>query len=106
MKGQPRFFCDNCGTEVKRDASSCSHCGRLFASVRCPACGFEGAEDLFSKGCPRCGYSTAKRPAAVNHPPIPKKKNEGAAGSLPLWVYILTVFALVLFLWFLLYKWQ
>jgi predicted RNA-binding Zn-ribbon protein involved in translation (DUF1610 family) len=105
MKGQPRFFCDNCGTEVKRDASSCSHCGRLFASVRCPACGFEGAEDLFSKGCPKCGYSTAKSAAAVNSPGS-KKKQAPAAGALPLWVYILTGLALVLFLWFLFYKWQ
>ena len=43
MKNQkPRFFCENCNAEVKRDAKFCSKCGHFFASVRCPVCGKTG----------------------------------------------------------------
>ncbi|MCL2128086.1 MAG: hypothetical protein FWH38_07520, partial [Treponema sp.] len=63
---KPRFFCDNCGEEVGRNAKSCSRCGRFFASVRCPACGFSGDESAFSAGCPSCGYSAP--PSAAGRP--------------------------------------
>ncbi|MDR1446588.1 MAG: zinc ribbon domain-containing protein [Treponema sp.] len=96
LKKSPRFFCDNCGEEVSRQAKSCPACGRFFASVRCPACGFTGAEGLFSSGCPICGYSTP-----VSGAPPPKrgffaKPSAGeAAGPLPLWVYIVALTTLV-----------
>ncbi|MDR2305203.1 MAG: hypothetical protein LBE10_11535 [Treponema sp.] len=101
LKKSPRFFCDNCGEEVGRQAKSCPHCGRFFASVRCPACGFTGAEGLFSSGCPICGYST---PVSRAPPPkegfFSKPSAREAAGPLPLWVYIvaLVTLAAVIFL--------
>jgi len=93
---KPRFFCDNCGHEVERDAKACAHCGRFFASVRCPSCGYTGSEKDFSGGCPSCGYSapplSAKQPARLpetdNRPQIP-------ARPLPLWVYILSICAFI-----------
>jgi len=52
-----KFFCDNCGEQVKKDETRCPHCGRYFRSVKCPACGFAGRAGLFSDGCPACGYA-------------------------------------------------
>jgi predicted RNA-binding Zn-ribbon protein involved in translation (DUF1610 family) len=90
----PRFFCENCGEEVPRNAEKCPRCGRFFASVRCPACGFTGAESLFKGGCPVCGYSAPAsgswEKAPVKLPPLKK------SGPLPLWVYIVTLLALIL----------
>ena len=85
----PRFFCDNCDTEVARGAKSCPKCGRYFAAVRCPACGLIGEENTFAAGCPACGYSAPLVPAAR---PIEKKV---PAGPLPLWVYILSICAFI-----------
>jgi len=90
----PRFFCENCGAEVPRDEDKCPQCGRHFASVRCPACGFIGDTAQFKKGCPACGYSTAKAPQKAKN----KKnshENKYAATSLPFWVYILTAVAFI-----------
>jgi len=88
----PRFFCENCGAEVPRDEEKCPKCGKYFASVRCPVCGFIGETAQFKGGCPACGYSTAKPP-----PKFGNKKNfsdnKKAAGALPFWVYILTAAA-------------
>jgi predicted RNA-binding Zn-ribbon protein involved in translation (DUF1610 family) len=101
LKKSPRFFCDNCGEEVSRQAKRCPACGRFFASVRCPACGFTGAEGLFSSGCPICGYSTPVSEAPpVKRDFFDKPPAREAAGPLPLWVYIvaLTTLAAVIFL--------
>jgi predicted RNA-binding Zn-ribbon protein involved in translation (DUF1610 family) len=87
---RPHFFCENCGAEVAGGAKSCPKCGRLFASVLCPACGFSGEEALFSGGCPVCGYSAASGTAPERTPP-----EREAAGKLPLWVYVLTGLALL-----------
>lgn len=54
---QAKFFCEHCGEEVPQSARFCRKCGRFFASVRCPACGFTGKQEQFSKGCPKCGYA-------------------------------------------------
>jgi predicted RNA-binding Zn-ribbon protein involved in translation (DUF1610 family) len=94
----PRFFCENCGAEVDRNTKTCPRCGRYFASVRCPACGFTGAEGLFAGGCPVCGYSSPGnhiRPAGGKPSPRKEKTPRIAAGALPLWVYILTAFFLL-----------
>jgi rRNA maturation protein Nop10 len=76
------------------NAKACPHCGRYFASVRCPSCGFTGDENTFRNGCPSCGYSV---PPANNgksaYAPIPEKKVP--AGPLPLWVYILSIGAFI-----------
>jgi hypothetical protein len=87
---KPRFFCEHCGAEVSRDVKACPRCGRFFASVRCPACGFSGEEKLFSGGCPVCGYSSSGSPGPLVSDIPPR-----AAGRLPVWVYILTVFILL-----------
>lgn len=54
-----RFFCENCGTEVKPHARVCPKCGRFFSAVRCPNCGYTGEGKEFMHGCPNCGYSGA-----------------------------------------------
>jgi uncharacterized membrane protein YvbJ len=95
----PRFFCENCGAEVDRNAKSCPQCGRYFASVRCPACGFTGAEEIFAGGCPVCGYSapasgTGENPAGRRGSET-KKPPRIAAGALPFWVYLITIFFLL-----------
>jgi predicted nucleic acid-binding Zn-ribbon protein len=54
-----RFFCENCGTEVKPHARVCPKCGRFFSAVRCPNCGYTGEGREFLHGCPSCGYSGA-----------------------------------------------
>jgi predicted RNA-binding Zn-ribbon protein involved in translation (DUF1610 family) len=91
---KPRFFCDNCGVEVERNTKACPHCGRFFAAVRCPACGFTGEENTFRQGCPSCGYSA---PKPGSYPPV-KKAPSGPlvpVGKLPLWVYILSICAFI-----------
>jgi predicted RNA-binding Zn-ribbon protein involved in translation (DUF1610 family) len=97
LNKKPRFFCDNCGSEVGQNAKACQNCGRYFASVRCPSCGFTGDEASFKNGCPSCGYSAAPTGA----PPAPEKKAAKKsetlvpAGKLPLWVYILSICAFI-----------
>jgi predicted RNA-binding Zn-ribbon protein involved in translation (DUF1610 family) len=102
MKKSPRFFCENCGAEVGRNEKACPRCGKFFASVRCPSCGFTGAEGLFTKGCPLCGYSAPPAghiPGPRKKPPLFKAPRYAAprfeAGALPLWIYLLSVFALI-----------
>jgi len=51
-----RFYCENCGGQVRANAKVCPHCGRFFSDVRCPSCGFTGDSKLFVFGCPSCGY--------------------------------------------------
>ena len=60
---KPRFFCAFCDTEVPVDQERCPRCGRLFTSVLCPRCGYDGKVDDFEGGCPKCGY-LAGGPAA------------------------------------------
>lgn len=88
--GQPRFFCESCDAEVPRDAVSCPSCGRYFASVRCPKCGFIGEEALFRGGCPICGYSTGKPSREKNDGSKGTLSEKKPSGALPVWVYILT----------------
>jgi predicted RNA-binding Zn-ribbon protein involved in translation (DUF1610 family) len=99
-KEKPLFFCDHCGSEVSQEATECSQCGRSFASVRCPICGFIGEGKIFNQGCPNCGYS---EPSGTSEPkerePLgsfyhQKQKSASQHISslelLPIWVYILT----------------
>jgi predicted RNA-binding Zn-ribbon protein involved in translation (DUF1610 family) len=85
----PRFFCEDCGAEVKRDSKTCPRCGKFFASIKCPACGFVGEEILFKSGCPACGYSAAGGKKGRG-----KKDVRYPSGALPLWVYLVTVLGL------------
>lgn len=102
-----KFFCENCGKEVKRNASACPHCGRFFASVKCPSCGYAGAASQFENGCPRCGYALRprlKKEEKGKKKTHPKKKKKGTYDdSLPVWLYafifclFLIVVSIVLF---------
>jgi hypothetical protein len=51
-----RFFCDSCGASVGARTDRCPACGKVFAAVRCPKCGYEGKPSDFGRGCPVCGY--------------------------------------------------
>ncbi|MDR0501766.1 MAG: zinc ribbon domain-containing protein [Treponema sp.] len=90
MKKKPRFFCDNCGSEVDNGAKTCPGCGRFFSSVRCPSCGFSGDDKLFLKGCPSCGYSDSSL-----------KNRQKPSGSPSANVYILPIIILLLIIAFL-----
>lgn len=95
-KENPQFFCDHCGAEVGLDEKRCPSCGRSFASVRCPKCDFTGDEGLFRNGCPHCGYS-AKFDESLISPPSQFETGETFQniGSLPLWVYLVTIAAFI-----------
>ncbi|MDR2865374.1 MAG: zinc ribbon domain-containing protein [Spirochaetaceae bacterium] len=88
-KGSPRFFCDQCGTEVGVDVKACPYCGASFASIRCPRCSFTGEESLFINGCPKCG-SAASSPKKKSKKKPPEEKPET-----PTWLYALVVAFLV-----------
>jgi len=96
MSKKPRFFCDNCATEVGHNVKTCPRCGRYFASVRCPSCDFVGDDDTFARGCPACGYSTT--------PAKPAKRAQGTKTQ-PFWVLFIFVgifvfvFALLFLTW-------
>ncbi|MCL2067006.1 MAG: zinc ribbon domain-containing protein [Treponema sp.] len=93
MKKKPRFFCDNCGSEVVKNAKACPRCGRFFSSVRCPSCGFSGEDDLFLRGCPSCGYSAP--PGKKERAPFGRTPFDRAAPPpLPAWKYIVIIAAL------------
>ena len=102
MNKQPKFFCENCNAEVRRDAVICPHCGRFFASVRCPACGFTGIHKEFKDGCPSCGYAFTPDVQEHNNSKGKKQKKhtlfavrytghetgaQGDADPLPVWIY-------------------
>jgi predicted RNA-binding Zn-ribbon protein involved in translation (DUF1610 family) len=107
MAKKPRFFCDNCGAEVNMEAKSCPACGRFFASVRCPQCGFTGKDEDFSRGCPVCGYSNPPGAGpAVNGKLEANSKRKlswtrGRTGprepvfTLPFWLYLVAALALI-----------
>jgi len=92
MNKKPRFFCDNCGTEVAQNAKACARCGRFFASVRCPSCGFVGSDKVFSGGCPSCGYSAPPPSAGL---PVRPPEQKIPARPLPIWVYLLSICAFI-----------
>ncbi|MHB9291894.1 hypothetical protein Holit_00981 [Hollandina sp. SP2] len=93
-----RFFCDNCGIEVAREAKSCPRCGKSFGSVRCPVCGFSGSLDHFKDCCPACGYSVPYEGALEKKAPVLRvlsSTKEQVTESLPMWVYLVTGLALI-----------
>jgi hypothetical protein len=57
---------------VPRNTVRCPSCGRYFTAIQCPQCSFQGSEEDFASGCPRCGYM---RPREVGR--------GGAAGPRP-----------------------
>jgi RNA polymerase subunit RPABC4/transcription elongation factor Spt4 len=80
---RPRYFCEFCGSEVRKDARVCPHCGRFFSSVKCPRCGYVGKADDFARGCPVCGYAEAANP-----PPEPIRPPVAKAAPVPWWAFV------------------
>lgn len=113
---EAKFFCESCGAEVPKNAKVCNTCGKFFASVRCPQCGRTGNTEDFNNGCPTCGYAVSdgnnlsgSKNIKNNHNLKNKDmsffssfgnskssgKNQGDS-SLPVWIYVLCVFVLIL----------
>ncbi len=65
------FFCENCGRKVPRGTERCPGCGTMFYSVRCPRCGLVASEEVFSEGCPCCGYGSAEQEPHRESLPVP-----------------------------------
>jgi len=101
MKKKPRFFCDHCGYEVGSEIKTCPHCGRYFASVRCPECGYSGPDEMFGNGCPMCGYSAPPPPSAgKNHHIKPASNNGAPSDKISFWTYLavaITLLAIISF---------
>jgi hypothetical protein len=80
------------GSEVK----ACPYCGRIFASIRCPSCGYSGHDKMFQNGCPMCGYSAPPSSKKTKNPK--KKKTKSGEGyttePLSFWTYVITFIAL------------
>lgn len=109
---EAKFFCESCGSEVPRKSRFCPVCGKFFASVRCPKCGHTGASEDFKSGCPECGYavnsnaslsqnqnsdiSSQKNIKYKNKIASKKTNKSGQDGSLPVWIYIISVFVLII----------
>ncbi|PIE97554.1 MAG: hypothetical protein CR988_07465 [Treponema sp.] len=109
MSKIPKFFCEFCGNEVKRNTKICPHCGRFFASIKCPQCGFTGAESKFKGGCPKCGYAvhkgTRQKETKKSKKRFSLRLSRSERGAqinisdderLPLWIYLVVFGMLVL----------
>jgi RNA polymerase subunit RPABC4/transcription elongation factor Spt4 len=87
---KPRYYCERCGAEVRKDARVCPRCGRFFSSVKCPRCGYVGDADDFALGCPVCGYADA-----ANAAPEPFRQLAPVSPPPPWWAYPLAAAALL-----------
>ncbi len=118
-KKQAKFFCENCGAEVAQNARFCKKCGRFFSSVRCPVCGKTGSSNAFLNGCPSCGYAGKDKGGITSFDTIEQARNAAdkkghfflhkrhsspdaslrgkfsGDGSLPIWIYAVTLCALL-----------
>ncbi|MCI6188205.1 MAG: zinc ribbon domain-containing protein [Spirochaetia bacterium] len=112
---EAKFFCESCGSEVPRKSRFCPVCGKFFASVRCPKCGHTGASEDFKSGCPECGYAVnsngslsqnqnsdnssqnnIKYKNKIASKKLKKNNKSGQDGSLPVWIYIISVLVLII----------
>lgn len=112
---EAKFFCESCGSEVPRKSRFCPVCGKFFASVRCPKCGHTGATEDFKNGCPNCGYAVnsngslsqnqnsdnssqnnIKYKNKIASKKLKKNNKSGQDGSLPVWIYIISVLVLII----------
>lgn len=98
-----RFFCENCGEEVKPTAKVCPKCGAFFTSVRCPRCNFTGKAHEFTRGCPVCGYlgpiQAPSRQGVTTRQFGLGVKGPGRAGKRrerPWWLFPMIMLALIL----------
>ncbi len=125
MSAKPKYFCENCGSEVAANARVCPKCGKFFASVRCPRCGHLGTVQDFKKGCPSCHYAMTKedifgKEESLEEKTKPKKKKKSAKKNqkskasilnladeaAPTWMYVASVILLILTLALLFYRCQ
>ena len=94
MATKPKYFCENCGSEVAANARLCPKCGKFFSSVRCPQCGHLGTVHDFKNGCPACHYAMTKEeiygtpepeaaPNAKKRPAARRKAGKRAAVAVP-----------------------
>ncbi|MBQ9239438.1 MAG: zinc ribbon domain-containing protein [Treponema sp.] len=97
MKQKAKFFCENCGAEVPEKARVCQHCGKFFASVRCPMCGTIGSVSQFTHGCPQCGYARTgtTAPARPRRLHRPRRRTAVNDNSLPSWMYAIALAGLI-----------
>jgi hypothetical protein len=72
-----RYFCEQCGMEVRAGAAICPSCGSVFTAVRCPECSYEGRAPEFLAGCPVCGYRSR---AGEKAPSEPSRMDRGKPG--------------------------
>ncbi len=86
---RPRYFCEHCGLEVRKNAKICPRCGRFFSSVKCPRCGYTGQAEDFEAGCPVCGYAEA-----ANAAPEPDLPPPAVAPPPPRWAYAVALVVL------------
>lgn len=109
---EAKFFCESCGSEVPRKSRFCPVCGKFFASVRCPKCGHTGASEDFKTGCPECGYAVNSNTSLShdkdsdilssinnkykNNISSNKSNKAGQDGSLPVWIYIVSILILII----------
>lgn len=106
---KPKFFCQYCDAEVHQNAKQCRNCGRFFASVNCASCGFVGESELFTNGCPVCGYAGSDK-EKKNKPKYNIKKGikikfsrEFSNDPLPLWMFLVPTIVLIILLVILLF---
>lgn len=113
-----KYFCENCGAEVRSKARFCPHCGKFFSAVRCPNCNHTGSVSEFKSGCPVCHYtdgsfnndgaSKNETSDGLKHKLSRKskekirkafgdynKKNGVASGDTPIWVLVFSLVVLV-----------
>lgn len=90
---QAKFFCESCGSEVKKNDKTCPICGKFFASVKCPNCGRVGNTEEFATGCPSCGYAVRTDFSILTKRNRNNSKYNGDS-SLPIWVYLILLILL------------
>lgn len=113
---KPKYFCENCGEEVAANARFCPHCGKFFAAVRCPSCGYMGSVNDFKNGCPRCHYAMSQEdiygpgqvPSFLKDKKQKAKKSkkekkaggsarrpQGTGSDVPTWLMIVSIIVLI-----------
>ena len=95
-----RFFCDHCGKEVLLYRSTCPSCGRSFQAVQCPRCEFKGEPELFTAGCPACGYLSSRR---VEQGKKEAARDQERSSQVPAWLFRALGIILLITIIFLLY---
>lgn len=101
-----RFYCENCHNDVPLDTDYCPYCQKIFFSVMCPICRYEGQANEFARGCPACGYlkehmikiTKAKKQKRAKNRDISRSKKSKQELILPGWVYKFTAIFLILLL--------